>query len=403
MKVYIVITPFFPTHDSFRGAFIYDQVCAISRTSRYGRIIIMRPWALWNMCSDYEYGGLKVHYFPIIQMPSNFLVGLSDKINRYLFIKKLKELSVDIRDISVVHAHVSLNVCYALALKAINPAIKTVLQHHDADPFAINMSKWLAECRWNTRINSRYFIKLYGCIDLHVSVSKKVEHNLLAFPNCGKEEIYPRYIHLLEHVRGLPSAVIKNTYILYNGVNRRIFYKTERAVKDKFVIGSIGNFQELKDQITLLRSLKRIVDAGNVAIEAILVGSGPELQRCKDYVAANGLERYVTFMSEMKHDDLRDFYNSIDLFVLPSYFEGFGCVFTEAYSCGVPFITCYNQGVSEIVEEPEKWLIEKGDDKRLAELITNYMLCRPHQHLNNAYDIDELIPPFLDYVERLEK
>lgn len=402
MRIYVVITPFFPTKDSFRGAFIYDQVCAITRTSRYDRILIMRPCALWKKCKDYEYGVFSVHYFPIIQMPSNLCVGLPDKINCRLFIKKLRELSVEIKDIAIVHAHVSLNVCYALALKAINPAIKTILQHHDPDPYSINMSKHFAEFSWNTRANSRFFIRLYGNIDLHVSVSKKVENNLLAFPECGKEEVYQRYIHLLKNVCGLEAASIKDSYILYNGVNKRIFYKNSQTIRKKFRIGSIGNFLEWKDQITLLRSLKRIVDSGNVAIEAILVGSGPELQLCKDYVAVNGLECYVTFMTEMKHDKLSSFYNSIDLFVLPSYFEGFGCVFTEAYSCGVPFITCYNQGVSEIVEEPEKWLIEKGDDKHLAELITNYMLCRPQQRLNNAYDIDELIPPFLDYVEHLK-
>ncbi len=401
MKIYVVITPFFPTHDSFRGAFIYDQVCAIKRTAKYDRILVMRPCALWQNFADYEYEGYDVHYFPVIQMPSNLLVGLPDAVNRRLFIKKLQDLSVDFENISVAHAHVSLNACFALALKSKNPKVKTILQHHDPDPYSINMSRRLAGWGWNTRCNSLYFIKNYSGIDVHVSVSKKVEHNLRAFPCYGKEEVYPRYISLLKHVCRLTSAVLKNCYVLYNGVDTHTFYKMDRLLGDKFRVGSIGNFLEWKDQMTLLRSVKRIVDGGFVNIEAELVGSGPELQNCKDYVHENGLDEYVVFTPEMKHTELRAFYNSIDLFVLPSYFEGFGCVFTEAFACGVPFMTCYNQGVSELVDEPHKWLINKGDDETLANLICNYVRCRPVQRLNRAYEIDTLISDFIEYIEAL--
>lgn len=402
MKIYVVITPFFPTHDSFRGAFVYDQVCAIARTGKYDRIIILRPKPLWSKCQDYEYEGLKVHYFPILQMPSNLLICLPDKLNRSLFLRTLKRIGADPMQIAVAHTHVSLNACYVLALKALNPAIKTVLQHHDADPYGINMSRRLAECDWNTYVNSKYLKKIYGQIDLHVSVSKKVEHNLLAFPKAGNEEIYPRYIQLLDFVKNLRPVLLKNNYVLYNGVDTRFFYKKELGgTKKNFRIGSIGNFTEIKDQMTLLKSMRRVINNGNIRIEVILIGSGPLLQQCKDYVCKNGLETYVTFRTEVKHVALLDFYNSLDLFVLPSYFEGFGCVFTEAYACGVPFITCYKQGVSEWVEEPEKWLIEKGDDRKLAELIEHYMVYRPLQHLNHAYAIDDLVPPFLEYLENV--
>ena len=85
-------------------------------------------------------------------------------------------------------------------MKALNPFVKTVLQHHDADPYGINMSKLLAGWGWNTYINAKYLMKIYEQIDLHVSVSKKVEHNLLAFPEAGKEEVYSRYMQLLKLV-----------------------------------------------------------------------------------------------------------------------------------------------------------------------------------------------------------
>lgn len=41
-KYYLVVTPFFPTAESFRGPFIYDQVQALKRNSNY-EIVVFRP------------------------------------------------------------------------------------------------------------------------------------------------------------------------------------------------------------------------------------------------------------------------------------------------------------------------------------------------------------------------
>lgn len=132
-----------------------------------------------------------------------------------------------------------------------------------------------------------------------------------------------------------------------------------------------------------------------------MIGSGEYLEECRQYVSDKDLSDYVEFLTEMPHEKLPDFYRSLDLFVLPSYFEGFGCVFTEAYACGVPFMTCKNQGVSELVEDPDKWLIDKEDDKQLANLIMNYKRERYMQKLNGPYEIDKLIPAYLDKLETL--
>lgn len=401
MRTYLVITPFFPTQDSFRGAFVYDQVKAIQRTGLYGQIVIMRPRALWQKLEDYEYDGLMVHYFPTLMLPSNLLVGLFERINIRLFLSSVKRIGINIGDVVVAHAHVSMNGCYALAIKKKNPRIKALLQHHDPDPCSINLSKRFAECGWNTRLNSRYLQNIFERIDLHVCVSNKVKHNLLAFPKAGEEEVYPRYLHLLEQVKGLGNVKLKDTYVLYNGVDTQIFYPPEKKQKsDKFVIGCIANFLEWKDQLTLLRAIKRLLENGARNIEAILVGTGPMLEECKEFVSENKLDDYVTFLLEMKHEELRDFYQRLDLFVLSSYFEGFGCVFTEAYACGVPFMSCYHQGVSEIVEEPGKWLIEKGDDVQLTKLIVDYMDKRCSQKLRKPYDINILVTGFLKEISK---
>ncbi|MGA8868520.1 MAG: glycosyltransferase family 4 protein, partial [Candidatus Sulfotelmatobacter sp.] len=49
---------------------------------------------------------------------------------------------------------------------------------------------------------------------------------------------------------------------------------------------------------------------------------------------------------------------SCTLFVLPSRFEGLGCVYLEAMACGKPAIGCRGQGIDEIIEHGTNgWLI----------------------------------------------
>lgn len=73
-KYYIIITPFFPNSDSFRGAFIYDQVRAIAKNSSY-EVVVFKSKSITSGEKDYMYRGIQVHLFDDIQMPSYILNG----------------------------------------------------------------------------------------------------------------------------------------------------------------------------------------------------------------------------------------------------------------------------------------------------------------------------------------
>ena len=58
MKIYLVVTPFFPEFDSFRGPYIYDQVNAIIKTGKYDKVIVLKPCRS-NKLKDYIYEVLR--------------------------------------------------------------------------------------------------------------------------------------------------------------------------------------------------------------------------------------------------------------------------------------------------------------------------------------------------------
>src|SRR5690606_32658547 len=100
------------------------------------------------------------------------------------------------------------------------------------------------------------------------------------------------------------------------------------------------------------------------------------------------------------HDELVKFYNKLDLFVLPSYWEALGCVYLEAYNCGVPFIGIKGQGIDEIIPSTEKalFLIKKKDYIGLSKLILYHRKNIIRQKILINSNIDKLISDFIDKI-----
>ena len=90
--------------------------------------------------------------------------------------------------------------------------------------------------------------------------------------------------------------------------------------------------------------------------------------------------------------------------MLPSVFEGFGCVYTEAHACGVPFIACEGQGMDDLIcpEERSLWLCKPHDPDDLARKILHFCEKRPVQRLVEDQDIDMLIGGFMCAIERIQ-
>lgn len=134
-----------------------------------------------------------------------------------------------------------------------------------------------------------------------------------------------------------------------------------------------------------------------------LLGNGETKTMCETYVKEHGLTEYVEWVKEMTHDLLPLYYNSLNIFVLPSIYEGFGCVYTEAYACGVPFIGVKEQGAAECVDpnEADKWLIRPHDFVGLADKIEQFYLHPTKQLLCKPYDINVLVADFLNKIEKL--
>lgn len=353
---------------------------------------------------DYEIQGVKVFRFPTRQLPSNILPLLFRRLNVRNFLQKARDVLGKASDrVEVCHGHTANCAIYPLAIKRIFPSCKTLLHHHDSASFGLNLGILHRTFFYNAWLFCR-LRNLFERFDYHVFVSEICRRSFLSAPNADWT-VYEDYKVQMRGPRFFHCKSVKTarSIIFHNGVDVRVFNldfgnRMARRAEEAFVIGCIANFIDLKAQLDLLKAIDILIHKQNNAkITVKFVGSGLNLQGCKAYACEQGLTPYVEFLSECEHDKLSAFYRSLDLFVLPSYFEGFGCVFMEAWACGVPFITCEGQGMDDLIPKEDRctWLCKPRNPGDLAKKIKYVLESRPVQKLTDEIDIDTLVARFL--------
>ena len=250
-ELYLVATPFFPSPETWRGAYCYDFVRALMRTDRYDvRVFVPGRGA------DYDYQGVHVYRFPVKALPSAVLPLLFAGYNRRSFLRKVAAVGVDLAQVAVCHGHTATFGIYPLALKAKNPRCLTLLHHHDPASFGLHNGRlkfiWLHKV-----INFLQLRRIHEAIDLHVFISEVVRKSFLAVPDAS----WTVYEERKRELRGLGlfrGVRMKAGVVLHNGVETRIFHPQPESRAGEFVIGCIANFSKGKDQLTLLKAARLI-------------------------------------------------------------------------------------------------------------------------------------------------
>jgi len=128
--------------------------------------------------------------------------------------------------------------------------------------------------------------------------------------------------------------------------------------------GRLGYYKGLQ---YLIRAIK------NIDTNLVLIGEGDQDKKLKRLVAKLGLEDKVKFLPFQTKENLINFYQAAQVFVLPSIFrsEAFGIVLIEAMSQGTPLIsTELGTGTSWVNQDGETgFVVSPKNKKELARAI----------------------------------
>ena len=118
----------------------------------------------------------------------------------------------------------------------------------------------------------------------------------------------------------------------FNPRKREILRK-ELGLTDEFVIGHVGRFMFQKNHEFLIDVFAEACKK-NPHMVLLLIGDGPLRSGMEEKVKNLGLTDHVKFLG--LRNDVQDLYNVMDIFVLPSHYEGLPVVGVEAQANGLP-------------------------------------------------------------------
>ena len=257
-------------------------------------------------------------------------------------LKSAKELNKIIKDndINIVHAHdnnASINGYIAKLLG--RGKFKLISHIHNCYP-------WLQGKNKNKIIDS--------------IVRKQYDHNNA----CGKL-VYDYYTNHTDYVNS------NNTTILSNAIDiediRNIKQENEdlkskyNIPKDKIVIGFVGRISDQKGILPFITEFKNHKEKFKDC-KFLLIGSGDQDEEAKELIREYDLQNY--FILTGHEDNVYKFYPIIDIFFLPSLYEGLPMVILEAMSFKKPIVAMDVGSIYEVVKnEYNGYLINEKNYK----------------------------------------
>lgn len=121
----------------------------------------------------------------------------------------------------------------------------------------------------------------------------------------------------------------------FNAYNPEIRRKTRKQFgwEDKIVVGHIGRFTIQKNSVHMIEIFGEVAKREPRAL-LCLIGDGELKEEMMNKIKELGIENQVDYLG--RREDIQQFYNAMDCFLLPSLYEGLPVVGLEAESCGLP-------------------------------------------------------------------
>lgn len=207
----------------------------------------------------------------------------------------------------------------------------------------------------NQRYGTPYCVTWHGS-DIHSlpNVNNFARNNIKRIIENAKSNFFVSR-KLLEQSNKITTG--GNKTVLYNGYNGnfkkyteeiRNKIKTELNVKNKKVVGFVGNIIEIKNANLLPSIFHSIQKKYPESITFWIIGDG-HLRHSIEKTISNDLTINVKFWGNQPPESIPIFMNCLDVLILPSKNEGLPLVTVEAIACGANVVGSDVGGISEAI------------------------------------------------------
>lgn len=350
------------SYDRILGIFVHEQAKALVQRGIDVQVISPVPWApfplncvsrKWESYHNVPYKanweGIDVWYPRYLEFP-RALFSASSGWRVYRGIKKIVESIYAGFRFDLIHAHVALPDGVA-ALELKNEYKKPVVVTIHGQDLQQTIYR-------NTACRQSVSYVLNSASEI-ICVSRKLQQKAIKYIS-GNNKI----------------AVVSN------GIDHKdILPRQVKFVKQQdcgIMLLSVSNLVQTKGIDLNLYAFQRLCKSYS-ALRYVVVGAGPEEGGLRKLARKLGIDRQVEFLGRQPHNSVMAYMNACDVFVLPSWNEGFGIVYLEAMACGKPVIGCQGEGIEDFVEHGKTGMLVKPRDVDSLLSALDFLLSHPDE------------------------
>lgn len=259
-------------------------------------------------------------------------------------------------------------------------------------PYGINRLKIKSIVSVHDLIFLRY-PEFYNPIDRWIYRRKfrqacRIADKIIAVSECTKRDIISFF--------SIPEEKVA---VVYQGCHQQfrqpVTGEKKHEIQEKYNLPTrfllyVGSIESRKNLLLAVKALCYLPDD----IHLVAIGkSTPYQVQVEAYAKQSGLESRLHILSSIPFNDLPAIYQLAEVFIYPSFFEGFGIPIIEALSCGVPVVAASGSCLEE-AGGPDSVYVDPNDDRELADRILAIV--------NNASLANRMIESGKKYVKRFD-
>lgn len=166
-----------------------------------------------------------------------------------------------------------------------------------------------------------------------------------------------------------------------NGVNLEDIYtgSSPKQVdyQGKIVLLAVGNLKKTKGFDYAIKATSSLLPS-YPNLHLLIAGAGPEAANLQALVNKANVSSHVTFLGKLSHSQVMEYMSFADIFLLPSWQEGFGVVYVEAMAHGKPIIACKRQGIAHFITNWDNGILVEPQDQDDLNAALARLLANPH-------------------------
>jgi len=226
----------------------------------------------------------------------------------------------------------------------------------------------------------------------------KITDRIICCSESVKRDIMRREKLPGRKLRAVNNALDPSMYKI--GESRDIIREKFNIKEEEKVFIATGSFARKKRHVYLLSVLKAVKDSG-YSFKCFFAGRGPEKENIKAKIKELGLEENIIFLDVV--DNIQDYLNASDIFLLPSSKEGLSLALMEAMYLGLPCIATEIDANKVLIENYRNGILVPLNDEDKFKKALIFCLENPQEAEamgNNARVTIESRFLVKDYVKR---